>query len=85
MHQRGRTQNEQDVRDVAADHIADHDARRVPPRRVQTRDQFWNRCAEADQDQSDGEFGDAQALRQRRCATYEQVTAEQQTDESSTN
>jgi hypothetical protein len=83
-HDGGQPQDQQDVRDVAADHVADRDPGRPDQRGLHASHQLRGRRAEAHQGKPDQQRRDAETPGQRDRAAHQRLAAgdqKQQTDQ----
>jgi hypothetical protein len=77
--QRAGADDQADVSDVRADHIAHRDIGVARERRLQADQQLRRGCAIGDNRQADHNWRDAQRLRQTRCAFHQPIAAKKQT------
>ena len=79
---RGETENQHRVGDVAADHVAHRESRRAGQRRIDADRKLGNRGAEADDDDPDYQGRDSEPRGKLDCPAHHDIPAHQQQGES---
>ena len=78
--QAGRAQNQANVGDVGADHVANRQIALAHQRRLKADEQFWHGGADGDECERDHEYGHAKGHGQIRGAPHQPVAAEEKGD-----